>query len=96
METDAWKTHDWSDRPLEIDHEIWIQFVCRKCFRGFVDDGMGRRYAIYASAFAVHRLSDEVTNRWLSEPCHNERQMADQAAVLTRFANGSSLTSNAK
>jgi len=96
METDAWKTHDWSVRPLEMDHEIWIQFVCRKCARGFVDDVMGSRYAIYVSAFTVHRLSDEVAKRWLSEPCPNERQMADQEAVHARFANGSSLTSNAK
>jgi hypothetical protein len=63
MAMDPWKTHDWFDRPVEIDREKVIQFVCRKCFRSFVDDATGRRYAIYASAFTVHRLSDEVTNR---------------------------------
>ena len=98
METNSWETHDWSDRPLEIDPgEKIIQFVCRKCARGFVDNTSGRRYAIYASAFTVHRLSDEVTKRWLSEPCPNERQTADQKAVQTRFANGSAAsTPNAR
>jgi hypothetical protein len=66
---------------------------------GFVNDAAGRRYAIYASAFTVHRLSDEVINRWLSEPCPSERQTADQEAAHTRFENGSSTstsTPNAK
>jgi hypothetical protein len=95
METnlDPWDTHDWFDRPLEINRrEKIIQFVCRKCGRGFVNDTTGRRYAIHASAFEIYRLSDEVTDRWLSEPCSNERQQADLEASQTRLANGSSAT----
>lgn len=99
METnlDPWNTHDWFDRPLEIDHgEKVMQFVCRKCARAFINDVTGRRYAIHASAFAVHRLSDEVTNRWLFEPCPNERHTSNRNDEKTRFVNGSSPTFNAK
>jgi hypothetical protein len=94
METnlDPWNTHDWFDRPLEIDRgEKIIQFICRKCGRGFVNDRTGRRYAIHASVFAVYRLADEVTDRWLSEPCPTEHQTSAQDDEKTRFANGSSL-----
>jgi hypothetical protein len=85
-----WETHDWFDRPLEIDPEQnLVQFICRKCARGFVNDATGRRYAIHASTFAVYRLSDEVTARWLAEPCPLERQPHDQEARLTRQTNGS-------
>jgi hypothetical protein len=98
METnlDPWNTHEWFDRPLEIERgEKILQFVCRKCGRGFVNDTTGRRYAIHASAFAVYRLSDEVTGRWLSEPCPTEPQASDQDDGKTRFLNGLSATESA-
>jgi hypothetical protein len=82
---EAWETHDWSDRPLAIDPgEKIIHFICRKCGRGFANDATGRRYAIHASAFAVYRLSDEVTDRRLSEPCPPERQQVDLDHRRTR------------
>jgi hypothetical protein len=88
METQLWGTHDWIDRPLEIDPgEKLIQFVCRKCARSFVNDETGRRYAIHVSAFAIYRLSDETTDRWLSETCPNRRESADLEANDTRFEN---------
>ena len=93
METNLnpWETHDWFDRPLEIDPgERIIQFICRKCGRGFVNDADGRRYAIHASAFAIYRLADEVTDRWLSEPCPSELKHADLDDGATRYMNGSS------
>jgi hypothetical protein len=88
METQLWQTHDWYDRPLEIDPgKEFIQFICRKCARSFVDDETGQRYAIHVSAFTIHRLSDEITERWLSEPCPTERQAADLEANDKRFDN---------
>jgi len=93
METNlnSWETHDWFDRPLEIDPgKRIIQFICRKCGRGFVNDENGRRYAIHASAFAIYRLSDKVTDRWLSELCPNERTPADLDDGHSRYMNGSS------
>jgi hypothetical protein len=95
METnlDPWKTHNWFDRPLEINRgEKANQFVCRKCGRGFVRDTSGKRYAIHVSAFAIHRFSVEVTDRWPSEPCPNEHQLADLQAGQTRLVNESSAT----
>ena len=87
METnlDPWNTHDWYDRPLEINRgEKIIQFVCRKCGRGFVNDTTGRRFAIRASVFQLYRLSDEVTDRWLSQPCPEDRQTSDHDDRKTR------------
>ena len=98
METnlDPWNTHDWFDRPLEIDRgEKVMQFVCRKCGRGFINDVTGRRYAIHASVFAVYRLADEVTARWLFEPCPTTRQTSDQNDEKARFMNGTSKTESA-
>ena len=80
MATNAWKTHDWSLRPLEIKGEKFTMAVCRECSRSFVDDTSGERYAIYIGVFAIHRLSDHVTARWLSEHCPTKRLETDDAA----------------
>jgi hypothetical protein len=86
MQTSTWETHDWFDRPLEIDPSQKVtQFVCRKCGRGFIGDDMGKRYAIHASAFVVKRLSDEVTERWLAEPCPEHLRTTDRNDGKTRF-----------
>ena len=77
METNAWNTHDWSLRPLEIKGEKFTMLACRECSRSFVDDASGGRYAIYAGVFTIHRLSDEVTARWLSEHCPTKRLSSD-------------------
>jgi len=93
METNLnpWETHDWFDRPLEIDPgERITQFICRKCGRAFANDADGRRYAIHASAFAIYRLSDEVSDRWLSELCPSGLNQADLHDKSTRHMNGSS------
>lgn len=94
METnlDPWKTHDWCDpRPLEIDfHKRGIFHICRKCNRGFAKDATGNRYAIQVSAFTVYRLPDQVTSRWLSEPCPLEQQEGDSEDRKSRLLNGSS------
>jgi len=79
LEMKEWDTHDWFDRPLEIDRAQNVtQFSCRKCGRGFIDDVSGRVYAIHASAFRVNRLSGEVTKRWLIEPSREEPQTSDR------------------
>ena len=79
----AWETHDWFDRPLEIDPSQ-TQFVCRNCGRAFIGDTTGKRHAIHASAFEVNRLSDEVTERWLAEPCSKNIQPTDRDDGKTR------------
>jgi hypothetical protein len=90
METQLGQTHDWYDRPLEIDPAKIIHFTCRKCARSFVEEKTGKRFAIHVSAFTTYRLADEVTEQWLSEPCPNERRAADLKVHYNRFENGSS------
>jgi hypothetical protein len=64
-----------------------IHQVCRKCWRSFVEEcSTGERYAAHASLFKFHRLSDEVTSRWLSEDCPGERLMADETDRQTRLS----------
>ena len=92
METNlsSWNTHDWSSRRLKlVPGQPLIQQDCRECGRAFVDEcSTGERYAVHVSIFKVHRLSDEVTSRWLFEKCPAERPMTDEAARQTRFLGG--------
>ena len=73
----SWLTHDWFSRPLQLDDKPVIQHICRRCGRTFAEEETGERYAAHASIFMLHRLSDEVTARWLAEPCPQERLQAD-------------------
>jgi hypothetical protein len=83
----CWNTHDWVSRDLDfIPGQLLIQQVCRGCDRGFVDEfSTGMRYAVHFTLFKFHRLSDEVTSRWLSEDCPAESLMADETDRLTRL-----------
>src|ERR1700687_1083455 len=93
METNlsSWNTHDWFGRRLKlVPGQPLIQQDCHECGRAFVDEcSTGERYAVHVSIFKVHRLSDEVTARWLSEKCPAESLMADDADRQTRFLGGS-------
>ena len=100
METNFsfWNTHDWVSRSLELvpGHRL-IQYGCRECGRTFVDEySTGERYAVHVSVFIFHRLSDDVTARWLSEACPFNRQMADDADCETRFFGRSSRSAPAE
>jgi hypothetical protein len=94
METnlDPWQTHKWCvPRPLVIDFSRkGILLICRRCNRGFAKDATGCTYAIQISAFAVFRLADEVTSRWLSEACPIEQPQRDSEDKESRLLNGSS------
>lgn len=87
---ESWNTHDWISRPLKlVPNEPLIQQGCRECDRAFVDECLtGDRYAVHVSVFKFHRLSDEVTSRWLSEKCPAQRTLADEADRQTRFIGG--------
>lgn len=92
METNlsSWNTHDWTSRRLElVSGYPLIQQGCGQCGRAFVDEcSTGERYAVQVSIFIFHRLSDEVTARWLSEECPVKRLTADEADRQTRFLSG--------
>ena len=84
------ETHVWISRHLEpVPGQPVIHQVCQACGRCFVDESStGKRYAVHASVSVFHRLSDEVTARWLSEKCPGERLMADEADRRTRYLSG--------
>ena len=91
LNSSFFKTHDWIGRRLKLaPGEALIQMGCRECGREFVDEcASGERFAVHVSIFKLHRLSAEVTARWLSQNCPGERLMADDADRQTRFIGGS-------
>ena len=82
-----WSSHCWIDRRLVLaPGQPLIEHVCLDCGRAFVDEcSTGERYAVHVSIFKVHRLSDEVTSRWLSEDCPAQPMATDAADRKTRF-----------
>jgi hypothetical protein len=90
METNpaSWGTHDWMIRRLELaPDQALVQQVCSKCGRAFATNLRStERYAVHVSVFKLHRLSDEVTFRWLSENCPNQCLVADEGDRQTRVS----------
>jgi hypothetical protein len=84
-------THYWIIRRLEVvSGQPLIYQVCRDCGRGFIEESStGEIFAAHASVFAFHRLSEEVTSRWLSEKCPGELLKKDDADRDTRFVRDS-------
>ncbi len=77
-----WKGHQWSElnaRRLELaSGDSALQRHCVRCGRSFVIvESSGECYAVYASAFSFHRLSDEVTLSWTNDPCPGSRMARD-------------------
>jgi hypothetical protein len=89
METNlsSWNTHCLISRRLGLaPGQPLIQRVCNDCERAFVDEcSTGERYAVHVSIFKVHRLSDEVTSRWLFEQCPAQPLAEDDADRRSRF-----------
>ena len=55
-----------------------VQHHCGQCGRDIVTIlSSGARHAVYASVLYFYRLNDEVTQRWLSEPCPGKRLASD-------------------
>jgi hypothetical protein len=51
---------------------------CEDCGRDFVEDAQSaEQYAVNPSTFDFDRLADEVSTRWLSEPCPKKMLDAD-------------------
>jgi hypothetical protein len=89
----AWDTHDWiNSDPEGLPDQRIVYSLCGACGRGFFDEfPSGERYAVHDSVFRFHRLSDQVTSRWLSERCPGKHLIADEADRRTRVFDGSSL-----
>ena len=51
---------------------------CEDCGRDFVENvESGEQYAVNTSTFDFERLADEVSSRWLNEPCPKKRMDGD-------------------
>jgi hypothetical protein len=81
-----WSTHCWIGRRLVLaPGQPLIQRVCTDCGRAFIDEcSSGERYAVHVSIFKIHRLSDKVTSRWLSEQCPAQYMARDEVDRRTR------------
>jgi hypothetical protein len=77
--------HQWHGRKaphLKIDlGGLVLQHHCGRCGRDIVTVlSSGSRHAVYASVLCFYRLDDEVTERWLSEPCPGRHLAIDDEA----------------
>jgi hypothetical protein len=82
--------HRWLKRSgyleLKSGHSV-VHTGCALCGRTFlIDMAAGFSYAVHASVFSFHRLSDEVEHRWLNEPCPGEYVPSDDADRKNRVA----------
>jgi hypothetical protein len=74
--------HRWYQRreshlKLESGDAV-VQHHCGRCGRDIVTVlRSGARHAVYASILCFYRLDDEVTQRWLNEPCPRKRSQSD-------------------
>jgi hypothetical protein len=77
----TWSTHQWFAKPrrlaIEPSNSI-VQHHWVRCGRDFITDPSSNSiYAVFVSAISFDQLSDEVTKRWLSEPCPSRRLSSD-------------------
>jgi hypothetical protein len=87
----SWNNHHWPEsnpRLLQIEtSRSVLHRHCVRCGRDFVTDLLsGKRFAVSVSAISFHRLEDEVTERWLREPCHGTRLPSDDADRIRKIA----------
>ena len=83
-----WLSHKWIStrgRSLDIKGKSLRHFKCRHCRRDFVEEAVsGERYAVHVSIFDFDRLADEVSARWLNQPCLHTAPRSDDDDRLTR------------
>lgn len=81
INTDSWQTHKWNARHVEIDGRDQLLLSCSLCEREFIEDQQSQeRFAAHLSVFHIHRLSDQVTEKWCREICPGKRLKSDDAA----------------
>ena len=55
---------------MQVQGKAFKHCRCEECGRDFVEDvESGEQYAVNASTFDFDRLADEVSDKWLSDPC---------------------------
>jgi hypothetical protein len=89
LKDENWKTHLWlaKPRPIVIESDqMVIQHHCARCGRDFVTTPSDSRIAVFVSAISFHRLTDDVTKRWLTEGCPRARLSSDEEDRSRRIA----------
>jgi hypothetical protein len=83
----AWNSHAWSNRLMDLRAGIRVvQHFCGKCARNFVYEELtGEWYALHAGIHALEKLSNDATERWLTEPCPGQRPDSDETDLKMRF-----------
>jgi hypothetical protein len=89
--------HQWLERRephLKIESgEAVIQHQCVRCGRDIVTVlSSGSRHAVHVSMSCFYPLDDEVTERWLTEPCPGKRLPRDDDDRQRKVAKPSPLT----
>jgi hypothetical protein len=94
----TWNTHQWLAKPRHLAIEpsnTVIQHHCVRCGRDLLTDlSSNSSHAVFVSAISFDQLSDEVTKRWLDEPCPGRRVSLDDedrtkiGTALRVFENG--------
>jgi len=79
----TWGDHQWlCSKPRELRLESGksiLQRRCARCCRDFVIDGSsGARHAVFVSIISFYQLPEEVTQRWLGEPCPGQPLPSDE------------------
>jgi hypothetical protein len=81
VQDETWNTHQWLSNPRRLAIEpgrVVLQHHCVRCGRDFVmDPSSNSSHAVFVSAISFDQLSDEVTKRWLKEPCPGTRLPPD-------------------
>jgi len=92
IKDEAWNTHQWLSNPRRLKIEPSnpvLQYHCVRCGRDFLTDPSSNiRYAVFVSVISFDHLTDEVTKRWLSEPCpgrHLSPDDDDRTKIVAAF-----------
>ena len=90
--------HQWLSNPRRLKIEPSNPILhchCVRCGRDFITDpSSGIGYAVFVSVISFDQLSDEVTKRWLSEPCpgrHLSSDDDDRTKIVAAFRVSSSV-----
>jgi hypothetical protein len=70
LDTHTWLRSNHGRRVISESGEQQSPQHCTRCRRNFVTDPISsEKYAVRVSLMHFSRLEDEITSRWLSEPC---------------------------
>jgi hypothetical protein len=78
---DFWSRHKCippEGRLVDVRGKAFRHCLCTQCGRDFVEEvESAEQYAVNVSAFDFDRLADDVSDRWLNEPCPKRRLGSD-------------------